>query len=60
MWMFLRIILYRDGVIQNVIGISLIPIIVLIQLKDILIDVAGSNVENRFVIIFSLFWVFSF
>ena len=53
----IQIILNRDGINQNDIGSINNPIIVLIQLMDkfkMLED--GSNVENRFVIIFKKFF----
>jgi hypothetical protein len=52
----LIIILFRDGINQTLVGINRIPIAVLIQFSDkLLISVAGSKIENRLLIIFSLF-----
>lgn len=44
---------YRLGINQNEIGIIRIPKIVLSQFKDKLKEVEGSNVENKFAIIFN-------
>lgn len=52
------IILYRDGVIQYIDGIINNTITDLIQFNDKLIDVAGSNVENTFLIIFNYNFLF--
>lgn len=41
---------------QNLMGINIIHVNDLIQLIDILVDVAGSNVENKLVITFSLYY----
>lgn len=49
----LIVIIYRLGIIQYIYGIIISPIIVLDQFIEVLILVAGSNVENRLVIIFS-------
>jgi hypothetical protein len=49
---FLTTKLYREGVIQYIVGIIIIPRSVLVQFNDILILLAGSKVENKFVIIF--------
>jgi hypothetical protein len=50
-------IVYRDGVNHIVIGINITPRNVLVQLIDKLVGlVDGSNTENRFLIIFSLFF----
>lgn len=53
-------ILYRDGINQNIEGIIINPMKVLIQLIDKLkILDEGSNTENKFVIIFNLLnWEF--
>jgi hypothetical protein len=49
-------IVYRDGVNHILIGINITPRNVLIQLIDKFVGlVDGSNTENRFLIIFSLF-----
>ena len=48
--------LFRDGISQILVGISSSPIIVLVQFSGkLLISVAGSKIENRFLIIFNLF-----
>lgn len=45
----------RDGINQNIDGINIKPINVLVQFNDKLkVEVAGSNTENRLVIIFNL------
>jgi len=50
------IMLFRDGISQILVGISSSPIIVLVQFSGkLLISVAGSKIENRFLIIFNLF-----
>jgi hypothetical protein len=70
-WCFLRIvfiswcslfisrvntILFHDGINQILVGINRIPITVLVQFNDLLlISVVGSKIENKFLIIFSLF-----
>lgn len=52
----LIIIVFRDGINQMLVGINRSPIIVLVQFSDkLLISVVGSKIENRFLIIFSLF-----
>lgn len=52
----LIIILFREGINQILEGISRSPIMVLVQLSGrLLISVVGSKIENRFLIIFSLF-----
>jgi hypothetical protein len=49
----------RDGISHILIGINKIPINVLVRLIDIfIILVDGSNTENKFVIIFSLIFLF--
>lgn len=49
-------ILFRDGVSQILVGISRSPTIVLVQfMGSLLISVVGSKIENRFLIIFSLY-----
>jgi len=49
----------REGIIQNGIGIISNPRIVLVQLNDKLkMDVEGSKVENRLVIIFNIGFLF--
>lgn len=53
----LYIILYLFNLIQNFIGIKNINNIILIQFIDS-IPVDGSNTENKFVIIISLFFLF--
>jgi hypothetical protein len=53
----LTIILFRDGINQILVGISNSPIIVLVQFNGRpLISVVGSKIENRFIIIFNLFY----
>jgi hypothetical protein len=52
---FLNIILIRFDIIQYGIGIIIKPITVLIQFNDKFCDVAGSNAENKLVIIFNYF-----
>jgi len=47
--------LIRDGMSQNIEGRNISPNRALIQFIERLVLVAGSKVENRFVIIFSLF-----
>ena len=48
--------LFRDGTNQILVGISSSPTIVLVQFRgSLLISVVGSKIENRFLIIFSLF-----
>lgn len=48
--------LFRDGINHILVGINRIPIIVLVQFSGmLLISVVGSKIENRFLIIFSLF-----
>lgn len=56
-------VLFRDGIVHILVGMVINPSIVLNQFIDVLnIFVDGSNTENRFLIIFSLFfllvWVF--
>jgi hypothetical protein len=49
-------IVYREGVNHILIGINITPRNVLVQLIDRLVGlVDGSNTENKFLIIFSLF-----
>jgi hypothetical protein len=49
--------LFRDGINQILVGISNSPIIVLVQFNGRpLISVVGSKIENRFLIIFNLFY----
>lgn len=49
-------ILFRDGVSQILVGINRSPTIVLVQfMGSLLISVVGSKIENRFLIIFSLY-----
>ena len=45
--------LIRDGISQNIDGRKIIPRVTLNQFNDKFVLVAGSNVENRFVIIFN-------
>jgi hypothetical protein len=53
-----HIIVCRDGVSQFLIGINITPKNVLAQLIDRFVGlVDGSNTENRFLIIFSLFFL---
>lgn len=48
--------LLRDGINQILVGISIKPMIVLVQFSGkLLISVVGSKIENRFLIIFNLF-----
>lgn len=50
------IMLFREGTNQILVGISRSPIAVLVQFSGkLLISVVGSKIENRFLIIFSLF-----
>jgi len=49
--------LFRDGISQILVGISSSPVIVLVQFSGrLLISVAGSKIENTFLIIFNLFY----
>jgi len=54
--------LVRDGMNQNIGGMIINPIIVLVQFKDIFQFDEGSKDENKFIIIFNLtfliFWRF--
>jgi hypothetical protein len=53
----LIIILFREGINQILVGISSSPMAVLVQFNGrLLISVVGSKIENRFLIIFSLFY----
>ena len=53
----LTIILFREGINQILDGISKSPIAVLVQFNDrLLISVVGSKIENKFLIIFNLFY----
>lgn len=48
--------LLRDGINQTLVGINISPMIVLVQFSGrLLISVVGSKIENRLLIIFSLF-----
>lgn len=49
----IHIRLIRDGINQNILGRNMSPRRLLVQFRDKLVLVAGSNVENKFVIIFS-------
>lgn len=50
------VMVFRDGISHILVGISSSPIAVLVQLMGrLMIPVVGSKVENRFLIIFSLF-----
>lgn len=52
----LNIMLLRDGINQTLVGINISPMIVLVQFNGrLLISVVGSKIENRLLIIFSLF-----
>lgn len=54
-------VLIREGKIQKIIGININPIKVLNQFNDkFKIEVEGSNMENKFVIIFKLifYWYY--
>lgn len=57
--LFIRILiimLLRDGTSHSLVGISISPIMVLVQFIGRLpISVVGSKIENRFLITFSLF-----
>jgi len=47
--------LLREGISHILVGISIRPMIVLVQFNGrLLISVVGSKIENRFLIIFSL------
>lgn len=51
----LMVMLFRDGISHILVGISISPMIVLVQFNGrLLISVVGSKIENRFLIIFSL------
>lgn len=51
----LIVMLLRDGISHTLVGISISPMIVLVQFNGrLLISVVGSKIENRFLIIFSL------
>ena len=53
----LSAILFRDGVNQILVGINRSPTIVLVQfIGSLLISVVGSKIENKFLIIFSLYY----
>jgi hypothetical protein len=53
----LTIILFRHGINQTLVGISNNPINVLVQFNGRpLIAVVGSKIENKFLIIFNLFY----
>lgn len=49
-----QIILWREGIIQNIEGIINNPIKVLNQFNEKFMFVEGSNTENKLVIIFNL------
>ena len=52
----LIIILFHEGIIQFLVGISNNPIVVLVQFSGrLLISVVGSKIENRLLIIFSVY-----
>jgi hypothetical protein len=52
----LSVMMFREGISQTLVGISISPMAVLVQLMGrLIISVVGSKVENRFLIIFSLF-----
>lgn len=53
----IHIKLIREGMNQNIAGKNISPNIVLNQFKERFILVDGSKVENRFVIIFNLFYL---
>lgn len=59
--LFIRILivmLLRDGISHILVGISINPMIVLVQFNGrLLISVVGSKIENRFLIIFSLLYL---
>ena len=47
----LTLILFRDGINQTLVGISSIPLVVLVQFnRRVLISVVESKTENRFII----------
>jgi hypothetical protein len=49
--------LFRDVINQILVGISRSPRVVLVQFRGgLLISVVGSKIENRFIVIFSLFF----
>ena len=51
------VMLLCDGISQILVGVSINPILVLVQFNGGLqISVVGSKIENRFIIIFSLFF----
>jgi len=53
----LNIILFREGINQILVGISRSPIAVLVQFSGrLLISVVGSQIENKFLITFKLFY----
>lgn len=53
----LTIMLFCNGISQVLIGINSNPIVVLLPLRGrLLISAVGSKIENRFLIIFSLFY----
>jgi len=54
----IHIRLIRDGINQNILGRNKSPRSLLVQFSDKFVLVAGSNVENKFVIIFNwFFWL---
>jgi len=53
----LAIMLFRDGINQILVGISSSSIAVRVHFNErLLISVVGSNIENKFLINFSLFY----
>jgi uncharacterized membrane protein YqjE len=59
--LFIRILivmLLRDGISHILVGISISPMIVLVQFNGrLLISVVGSKIENKFLITFSLLYL---
>jgi hypothetical protein len=52
----LTIMSFRDGTNQILVGISRIPMVVLVQFNGkLIISVVGSKIENKFLATFSLF-----
>jgi hypothetical protein len=47
------IILFRDGINQILVGISINPMAILVQFKGRLLISVGSKIENRFLITFN-------
>lgn len=50
----LIIMLFRDGISYILVGINNSPMVALVQFRgSLLISVVGSNIENKFLIVFS-------